>query len=151
MRHLFFYATDRYVSSIKDKIEEMLDRGYTVISDRYTTSNMLFQSSKFNSDEDIVSFIKWLKDLEYDKLRIPKPDKVIYLSANYKSSMKLLQEEDKEKDVHETDEFQKKVQSTADFIVEQEKWIRIECDTPNGDFKSIKDIHKMILEKVLED
>lgn len=145
-----FYATDRYVSSIKDKIEEMLDRGYTVISDRYTTSNMLFQSSKFNSDEDIVYFIKWLKDLEYDKLKIPVPDLVFYLSADVSSIMELLQAEDKDKDIHETQEFQNKVKRTAKFIVEKEKWIEVECVYPTGKFKSINDIHKIILAEVLK-
>lgn len=83
-----FYAVDRY-ASFKLSWEDFYNNGGTVISGRYTTSNIIHQCSKLR-DEEKEDFINWLYDLEFEKMAIPKPDLVIFLDMPIEVSQKLL-------------------------------------------------------------
>ena len=61
-----------------------------ILSDRYVTSNIIYQMSKLPKEE-WNSFIDWLNDFEYEKLGIPKPDLVIYLDVEPEVSQKLME------------------------------------------------------------
>ena len=74
-----FYAVDRY-ASFKKSWGEWYEKGGLILSDRYTTSNAVHQTSK-EPEEKQGEFLKWLYDFEYDKLGMPKPDLVIYLDV----------------------------------------------------------------------
>lgn len=60
-----------------------------ILSDRYATSNIIYQMSKLDKSE-WDNFIEWLEDFEYNKLSVPKPDKVIYLDVKPEVSQKLM-------------------------------------------------------------
>ena len=83
-----FYTVDRY-ASYKAKWGEYYKNGGTVVSGRYTTSNAVHQASKLNEDK-WEDFLSWLYDFEYNKIGIPKPDKVIFLDMPVEVSQKLL-------------------------------------------------------------
>lgn len=72
-----FYAADRY-ASYKTKWGEFYNSGGIIISDRYTTSNMVHQAAKIESPEK-EKFLEWLYDLEFNIYGIPTPDEVIFL------------------------------------------------------------------------
>ena len=72
-----FYTVDRY-ASYKENWGEFYQKGGTVVSGRYTTSNAIHQTSKLPREE-WEDFLNWLYDFEYNKIGIPKPDKVIFL------------------------------------------------------------------------
>lgn len=74
-----FYAVDRVASYLQFWKKEC-DNGGVILSDRYVTSNIIYQMSKLPKEE-WNSFIDWLNDFEYEKLGIPKPDLVIYLDV----------------------------------------------------------------------
>lgn len=98
-----FYAVDRVASYLQFWKKEC-DNGGVILSDRYVTSNIIYQMSKLPKEE-WNSFIDWLNDFEYEKLGIPKPDLVIYLDVEPEVSQKLMEKryggDNSKKDLHE--------------------------------------------------
>lgn len=99
------YAGDRLEAS--EHIRHDLSRGKIVICNRYTQSNMGFQTAKIKSPKDKKKFLEWLEELEFGIFNIPKPDMVIYLYAPHKISQKMVDNKskrnytDKKRDIHE--------------------------------------------------
>ena len=85
-----FYAADRY-ASYKTKWGEFYNNGGIIISDRYTTSNMVHQAAKIVDLDKKIKYLDWLYDLEFEKFQLPVPDLVIFLSINPIYSQKLLE------------------------------------------------------------
>lgn len=147
-----FYTVDRYASFKSDWGDYYLGGG-TVIAGRYTTSNAIHQASKLPSDW-WKGFLDWLYDLEYSKISIPKPDKVIFLDMPIEVSQRLLSEryngDEAKKDIHESDtNYLKRCREAAIFTAEYSKWDIIPC-AENGQARSIEDISDDILKKVLK-
>lgn len=147
-----FYAADRY-ASFKTKWGEYYLGGGTVISGRYTTSNAVHQASKLPESE-WESFLSWLYDFEYNKIGIPKPDKVIFLDMPIEVSQKLLSKRYKgdssKKDIHESDtEYLNKCRKAAVFTAKFSDWEIIPC-SKDGEARPLKDIAKDILDSVLK-
>jgi dTMP kinase len=80
------YAMDRVAA--RSDLEESLSRG-TVICNRYTPSNIAYQSAKLFGKEK-QKFIKFMEEAEYGELGLPKPDLVIYLYVPIEMSQKLI-------------------------------------------------------------
>ena len=76
-RASLFYALDRYDASFQ--MRQWLEAGTIIVSNRYTSSNMGHQAGKIADTKEREKFLAWLKDLEYDMLRIPKPDASVLL------------------------------------------------------------------------
>ena len=147
-----FYSVDRY-SSFKAKWGEYYNGGGCVVSGRYTTSNAVHQASKLD-EKDWESFLSWLYDFEYNKIGIPKPDKVIFLDMPIEVSQKLLTKryegDNSKKDIHESDtEYLNKCRNAAIFTAKYSNWEIIPC-SENGNARSIEDISKDVLKSVLE-
>ena len=85
-----FYAVDRF-ASYRMKWKDDYASGVPIISDRYVTSNIVYQLSKLPKTE-WKAFVSWLEDLEYEKFGLPRPDRVIYLDMPPKISQRLLTE-----------------------------------------------------------
>ena len=100
-----FYAVDRYASYKKDWQDFYLNGG-VVLADRYVTSNMAHQAVKIASDAARQEFLTWLDDMEYNRLRLPRPDLVLFLDMEPAAAHKLRQNRpDKVAgDIHEGDE-----------------------------------------------
>ena len=147
-----FYTVDRY-ASYKENWGEFYQKGGTVVSGRYTTSNAIHQTSKLPREE-WEDFLNWLYDFEYNKIGIPKPDKVIFLDMPVAVSQKLLSnryegDEDK-KDIHESDiEYLNNCRKAAKFTADYSGWKTISC-AKDGEPRSIEDIAADILEEVLK-
>ncbi len=147
-----FYAVDRY-ASFKSAWGEYYNNGGTVVSGRYTTSNAIHQASKLNSSE-WESFLSWLYDFEYNKIGIPKPDKVIFLDMPVEVSQKLLSKryegDNSKKDIHESDtEYLENCRKAAVFTANYSGWETIPC-SENGEARSIEEISDDILKSVLD-
>jgi len=110
------------------------------IFDRYTTSNIIHMGSKLNDFKLIDDYITWLEDLEYNKLGIPKPDKVIYLDISYLTSIKNIKSMNKVYDIHETEDALKRVEHIKNYIIDKCGWTRIVCDDKNNNMRPIDDI-----------
>ena len=137
-----FYAVDRVASYLKFWKEGY--QGDTVIlSDRYATSNIIYQMSKLEKSQ-WDEFIEWQEDFEYNKLSIPKPDLVIYLDVEPEVSQKPMLKryggDNDKKDLHEKNlAFLLECRKSALYAAEKCGWIVIKC-CENGDIKPIEKI-----------
>ena len=147
-----FYTVDRYASFKSDWGNYYMDGG-TVVSGRYTTSNAVHQCSKL-SESEWEKFLDWLYDFEYNKIAIPKPDKVIFLDMPIEVSQKLLSKryegDEAKKDIHESDtEYLKKCRRAALFTAKYSDWEIIPC-SQKGEARTIADIADDVLNQVLK-
>lgn len=147
-----FYTVDRY-ASYKAKWGEYYKNGGTVVSGRYTTSNAVHQASKLSEDK-WEDFLSWLYDFEYNKIGIPKPDKVIFLDMPVEVSQKLLTKryegDNSKKDIHESDtEYLDRCRKAAIFTANYSGWEIIPC-ADYGEARSIEDIANDVLNSVLK-
>lgn len=147
-----FYAVDRF-ASFKTNWGNYYNQNGVIISGRYTTSNAVHQTSKL-PPEMWQGFLDWLYELEYNKVGIPKPDKVIFLDMPVEVSQKLLSHryagnEDK-KDIHESDtNYLDNCRKAAMFTAQYSGWTVIPC-AKNGQARSIEDISNDILSETLK-
>ena len=147
-----FYCVDRY-ASFKANWGKFYNDGGTVIAGRYTTSNAVHQCSKLPEDQ-WEDFLSWLYDFEYNKVGIPKPDKVIFLDMPVEVSQKLLSKryngDETKKDIHESDtEYLSRCRKAAVFTAKYSNWDIIPC-SKDGEARSIEDIANDVLNSVLE-
>lgn len=147
-----FYCVDRY-ASFKANWGEFYNNGGTIVAGRYTTSNAVHQCSKL-PEKEWENFLEWLYDFEYNKVAIPKPDKVIFLDMPIEVSQKLLSSrykgDDTKKDIHECDtEYLARCRKAALFTAKYSNWDIISC-AANGTARSIEDIANDVLNAVLE-
>lgn len=147
-----FYTVDRY-ASYKSGWGNYYNGGGTVISGRYTTSNAIHQASKL-PETQWKDFLSWLYDFEYNKIGIPKPDKVIFLDMPIEVSQKLLTKrysgDNTKKDIHESDiKYLDNCRKAAVFTAEYSNWETISC-AENGNARSIEDIANDVLNSVLK-
>ncbi len=123
-----FFAVDRFASYKKDW-GSVYEQGGIFLSDRYTTSNAVHQGSKL-SEEELPAFFRWLSDLEYDKMCLPRPDLVIYLDVDIETSLARMRRREAKNhthaDIHEKDvEYLRRCLRTADRAAEFYGWKRI--------------------------
>lgn len=143
-----FYAVDRY-ASFKTLWGDFYSEGGIILSDRYTTSNMIHQAVKIKENCQWESYIEWLKDFEYHLMGLPKPDLVIYLNMPIEYSINLIaNREDKssvsQQDIHEKDlTYFRESYENAQRVRIYENWVNIDC-IADGRLKSIEDIHEEI-------
>ena len=146
-----FYTVDRY-ASFKSDWGNYYNEGGTVVSGRYTTSNAVHQCSKL-PEEEWENFLDWLYDFEYNKIAIPKPDKVIFLDMPIEVSQKLLSKryegDEAKKDIHESNiEYLNQCRKAAKFTADYSGWTTVSC-AKDGEARSIEDISKDILKETL--
>lgn len=145
------YAKDRLANS--GPIKEALEEGKVVVSDRYTTANMGHQGGKFTDPVKKLEFFEWLRNLEFDEYKIPKPDFTILLHVPTDISQKLIIDDKKrgqEKDIHESDlEHLRAAEQTFLELpaLYPNEMIVLEC-VKDGELMSIDEIHDLIWEKV---
>ncbi len=147
-----FYAVDRY-ASYKTNWGEYYNQNGVIVSGRYTTSNAVHQTSKMDESE-WEGFLQWLYDLEYNKVGIPRPDKVIFLDMPIEVSQKLLsgryKGDEAKKDIHESDtRYLEKCRKAAMFTADFSGWTIIPC-AKNGEPRPINDIADDILKETLK-
>ena len=147
-----FYAVDR-VASFLQFWKTDYEEGTVILSDRYATSNIIYQMSKVD-DSQRDEFIEWQNDFEYNKLGIPKPDAVVYLDVEPEVSQKLMEKRyggDMSKmDLHERNvKFLLDCRKSALYAAEKCNWKVINC-CENGEIKSIENIAEEIKEAIFD-
>ena len=145
-----FYSVDRY-ASYKKVWGQWYESGGLVVSDRYTTSNAVHQTSK-EPPEKQSDFLKWLYDFEYSKLGLPRPDLVVYLDVPTDFTEKMMRSREAathtHADIHEQDlEYLATCRRTGKAAAEYYGWAVIPC-VKDGAMRSIDDIHEEIYRHV---
>lgn len=147
-----FYAIDRYASY------KTLwgDFDGIIVADRYTTSNMVHQAAKIDDEKEKEKFLEWLEDLEFEKLGIPRPDKIIFLNMPVWAAEQLMANRknkitgENEKDIHEKNsEYLKKSYDNAMYVAKKFGWTVVDC-TEGDRIKSLEEIQKELKKIVLE-
>lgn len=146
-----FFAVDR-LATWKMSLKELKNKdNYILISDRYTTSNMLYQASKIENKIEAMKMVDWISDLEYNKMDIPKPTLVLFLDMPPWASKKLREGRankitgESKQDIHESNEqYLEKVYAISKDIAYRAGWNIINCISEDGEIKSISKIQEDI-------
>ena len=108
------YAMDRFdaIKANPEFRDAMTDPNVIMLTDRYTTSNLIHQGPKITDIQERKKFNSWLWNLEYEILGIPKPDMVIIPILETEANIQLIRNRDistrandnnMSKDIHESD------------------------------------------------
>ncbi len=150
------FAEDRHAAA--DQMKQTLQRGGSILLDRYVYSNIAYQCAKLADEEQALALREWIFNTEYGDFGLPVPDLNIFLdvpidfvesklTSNRAGSDREYLEG--QKDIHEADiEFQKKVRAIYRRQCELDpKFIRIDCSddygfmlAPNDIFEKIKTV-----------
>ena len=144
-----YYAADRLFNA--PSIEKALTENDFIFLDRYAESNFGHQGGKIRDPIKREKLVKWLYDLEYNQLKIPKPDKTFFLHMPLKVSTILRNKRNdgtgESADGHESNqEHLFNAEQSYLQIAELFKWTKIEC-APDGTINSLKtpeEIHEEI-------
>lgn len=134
------YAADRWEASAK--IRHWIDTGNVVVLDRYVESNLIHQSTKMHG-EDQEKFVQWVLQMEYDVLKLPKPDVTFLLHIPMQVSYELMQKRGRKLDGLEGDlAHQEAAEHQCLKLAIMLKWQTIEC-TENGKLLTPEAIHQL--------
>lgn len=145
-----FFSLDRYQAAIR--IRQALEEGKVVIANRFTGSNMAHQGTKFNTSEERRGYFIWLDNLEFQMLKIPRPDKSIVLRVPAEIAQKLVDQKgersytDKKRDIHEADinHLRKSVEVYDDLCqLFPKDFLRIDC-VRNDQLMPIENVHDLV-------
>lgn len=121
------------------KINDYLMDGYIVVINRYTSSNMANQGSKYEDPEDRFYMYQWIDKLEYWLLKLPKPDYTILLNMPYKYNNQL------SFDLTKDNSKEERVLQAYLELAGLYNWDIIDCIEDSKE-KSIEQIHNEIIE-----
>ena len=148
-----FFAVDRY-ASFRMKWKKFYDAGDIILADRYTTSNMVHQAVKLTDAKERDEFLDWLWDLEFTKMGLPVPDRVVFLNMDPAIADRLIaaraQETGQAKDIHEKDaDYLHRCHQAYVALAQKYGWSQVKCDQA-GKLRSIEAIHAEVYQAIRE-
>ena len=102
------YAVDRFALSEEIR-QHLMKPNSLVVADRYVASNLAHQGTKFTKKSDRLKFYERVFDLEYETLRLPRPDLNIVLLVPSAVAQSNVDQKPKrnyttsKRDIHESD------------------------------------------------
>lgn len=146
------YAVDRLCTmmGLKDHIEN----GGSIVFDRYVESTMLHQAALIENQEERDKFLDYVNDFEFGKLKLPKPDLVIFLDVPVEVSKKLADSREEYKSGNKKDILEQdishltKAYNSGKYVANKYGWTQISCLNESGNLKSIEEISNDIFEVV---
>lgn len=155
-RASLFFALDRYDASFR--MWDWLKEGKIIISNRYVSANKGHQLGKISEPTEMKKFLGWINELEYDILKIPRPDLTLFLHMPPEIGQQLVDKKDdrsylqgKKRDIHEADiSHLRNAERAYLFCLENdstEKWDRIICHDQDQP-KPIPVIHEEVYRRV---
>ncbi len=141
------FAVDRLTTISKYNLAEY---DY-VLLDRYTPSSMIHQAALTHGEEELNKFLEWVDHFEFDVLKLPRPDKILFLDVPVEISSKLAatraelkDKGSKKQDIYESNfDHLKTAYERAKYVAKKFGWITVDC-SKNGNIKPIEDIHSEI-------
>lgn len=141
------YAFDRSVSMKENNVEENLKNGVWYVIDRFTESNIIYQTANIDDINEKRRISNEIRILENILLDIPMSSLVLYLNVPTEYSTKLVEKRGNKKDIHEKNiEFLKKVENNLPYLVDfpcAESWNIINCVKDN-EMRKVSDISNEI-------
>lgn len=150
-RASLMYTIDRLVTVEKLKLEEEYNNGYIIILDRYTGSNLIFQSSKIDDIDKKNKFLDDIINLEYNLLQLPKEDITIYMNMPLNVSYPIMKERalknGQANDGHEMDRtYMQKVEDSALYVANRLEWNIVDCVDINHNILDKEELFLNILD-----
>ncbi len=136
-----YYAADRKYNM--PKIYKYIEDDYYVILDRYVPSNLAFQGSKIKDKDLRFEMYQWIDKLEYWLLKMPKPDKTIFLRVPYEYIINI------DEDYKNVINYLKDTEDSYIELSELYNWDRIEC-VENNQFRDKELINEEIYNLVIK-
>ena len=148
------YAVDRLCTYHKD-LKEFYENDGVIVFDRYVESNMLHQAGKIQDTEEREKFLSWLYNFEFNELKLPKANQVVFLDIPPQVSMQLANAREnlkvgKSKDIHEQDpEHIINAYNAGQYVSTKYNWSRINC-MDNDRLKSIDEISDEVYSLIIQ-
>lgn len=141
-----YFAADRLYNI--DKINSYLKQDINVFLDRYVVSNMAHQGGQITDKTERKRMYKWLEDLEYGLLNLPKPDITIFLHMPYEFSLVLKSARSEALDeLEKSKEHLIAAERAYLELVELYGFDKIEC-VRDGEIRTIQDINDELILKL---
>lgn len=145
------YSADRAAHT--KYIESLINKGYIILSDRYTYSN-IFNAAKLDDIEKRKEYIEWNEKIEFEELGVYKPDHNFFLYVDPKISIERIKERGKreyqkgKEDIHEKNS-NLLIEATKEYLKlsERDDWTLIN-QMKNGKQVSEDDIFEMIKKEI---
>lgn len=144
------FATDRICKMTK--LLRELKPDAIILFDRYVQSNMLHQAGKIQGRKERESFVRWLDDFEFNILKLPRTNKVIFLDLPANKAVELINQrgqlkigEEFDKDIHEANYNHLSNAYNAGLeACELFGWSKIQCLNDFGEILTPDEIHEKI-------
>lgn len=146
------YAVDRLCTMIG--LKDHIENGGSIVFDRYVESTMLHQAALIENQEERDKFLDYVNDFEFGKLKLPKPDLVIFLDVPVEVSKKLADSRGEYKSGNKKDILEQdishltKAYNSGKYVANKYGWTQISCLNESGNLKSIEEISNDIFEVV---
>lgn len=143
---LCYYAADRRYNL--PVIEKYLNDGYTLIVDRYVTSNMAHRGGMLETKEERLKMYQKIDTLEYELMELPRPDQVILLYMPYEQACVLKKKRKEAPDEVELDEnYLRRGERAYLELADIYNYDVVNC-APNNQIRTIEDINEDVYELV---
>lgn len=143
------YALDR--QNAKAEIQEKLEQGIHVITDRYTSSNLAHQGGRCHGTEAQDAFVAWNKMLEYQELGVLTESIVLFLDTPPDIARRLRAKRSGTEDILEQDDdHQQQTYELYRRLAEtHDHWHTISCHTKST-LCPAEEIQELIVQKLKE-
>jgi len=148
------YAVDRLCTYQKD-LKTFYENGGIIVFDRYVESNMLHQAGKIHNTHERDKFLDWLNNFEFNELKLPRANQVIFLDVPPEVSIKLANARPdlkvgKSKDIHEQDpQHIFDAYNAGKYVANKYNWSVINC-MDSQRLKSIEEISNEVYSTVMK-
>jgi len=139
------YAVDRFCTM--KKYQTYLKKGGILLLDRYMESNLIHQACKISDSGKKQEFIDWINNFEFNELKIPVPNIIIFLDMPPKMSIEFANrrgdlKSGAKKDIHEQDPSHLiNAYNNGIEIAKNNNWSIINCLDEKNNLKTIEQIH----------
>lgn len=149
------FSVDRLCTYKKD-LEKFYEDDGIIIFDRYVESNMLHQAGKLDNLYEIDEYCDWLDNLEFDILKLPRPNKILFLDVPLDISMQLAHarvdlKAHTPKDIHEqSQDHLQRAYNAGMYMCGKYNWDVVSC-VSGSKMRSIEDISDEIFDMTISD
>jgi len=145
------FATD-FKETWENHLKAEYENGTVILLDRYVLSAFIYQGALLKTLEEKKAFIKYLEDLDFNKLELMRPDLNLFLTAPYDVITSVRVERNNNDstklDRHEeSEEYMRQVYDNANTIASITECEIVNC-SQDGKLKDEQSIHQDILTRV---
>ncbi|HEX2908933.1 MAG TPA: deoxynucleoside kinase [Phototrophicaceae bacterium] len=142
------FANDRLL--VRDEIRAALAEGLIVVADRWVSSNLAVQASKFANEGERETFNRWVQELEYDVFQQPQPDLTIYLRARPEISIRNLLKRGRADIEESTQMVRASFTQYERLAADLPNWVLLDLEpgAPEGEILSIAVVHSAIISQL---